>query len=57
MQGPKLLETAVPLRGNASWFGSGNEYSLGNEAGLDITPERDCELAGQGDQHDPPDPT
>ena len=55
--GPQTLRSALPLCGNALWFGSGEEYSLGNEAGLDITPERDCELAGQGDQHDPPDPT
>ena len=29
----------------------------GNEPGLDIAPERDHKLAGQGDQHDAPDPT
>ena len=44
----------VDLSGRGSWFSDNN--SLGNEAGLDIAPERDRELAGQGDQHDAPDP-
>ena len=52
MQGSKARKSALALS-----FGSGDDYSLGNEASLDIAPERERELAGQGDQHDAPDPT
>src|SRR5216684_1724430 len=51
IQGSKARKSALSLS-----FGSGDDYSLGNEASLDIAPERDRELAGQGDQHDAPDP-
>src|SRR5216684_655340 len=49
---PKLGESALILSQGASRLGSGDDYPLGNAAGLDIAPERDRELAGQGDQHD-----
>src|SRR5271170_1652764 len=52
MQGSKARRCPLFLCGGASWFGPGNDDALGNESGLDIAPETDCELAGQGDQHD-----
>ena len=56
IQGSKARRSALILSGGALRFGpDGN--ALGNEPGLDIAPERDRELAGQGDQHDAPDPT
>ena len=57
MQGSKARRSALILCGGALRFGSGDGYALGNKAGLDIAPERDGELAGQGDQHDAPDST
>jgi len=55
MQGSKAWRSALILCG--AQFGFGDGYALGNKAGLDIAPERDGELAGQGDQHDAPDST
>ena len=55
MQGSKARRSALILCG--AQFGFGDGYALGNKAGLDIAPEIDGELAGQGDQHDAPDST
>src|ERR1017187_1182567 len=55
-RGSKARRSALTLSGSASRFGFGDDYSLGDEAGLDIAPERDRELTGQGDQHDASDP-
>ena len=55
MQGSKARRSVLNLSGVR--FSSGHDHPLGNEAGLDIAPERDREFAGQGDQHDAPDST
>jgi hypothetical protein len=57
MQGSKARRSALNLSGGALRLRSGHDHPLWNEAGLDIAPERDRELAGQGDQHDAPDAT
>src|SRR5215510_8016665 len=55
--GPEALKSRRGLRcGGHVWRGLSHDGAVGYQARFDIAPERDRQLASQGNQHDAPDP-